>query len=102
VIRKKHQPSAEIRAAAVKEFTVVANRPFAWSDDAGERTEQRGLSGAVGTEECDDLAGLELKGNSIERPKLPKLFRNLIEDDFHAEDGWAAGIKMNTMPLVTS
>ena len=62
---------------------------FCSGNELGEDAHGRGFPGAIGSEECQDLAFLNTKGDTIDRGKVTVAFGDVTNFD-HAVgiDGW--------------
>jgi hypothetical protein len=66
-----------------KALAVEYPRPLVWSVETGHEIEERGLSGAVGTNEPSDTAPLDFEALDIEGEKTAKGSPH----PFHNKDG---------------
>ena len=64
---------ANVRAAALRRAIAVGDGALRRAQQRGENVEERGLAGAVRSEQSDDLAGLAGEGDigesALRRPK---------------------------------
>jgi hypothetical protein len=78
----RHQPDQRARRAVVLDDVVAVNRDLAGrgNQDAADDADQRGLAGAVGAEQREDLAALDVEIDIVERPEPGRVaFRQMFD-----------------------
>src|SRR5690606_41109954 len=67
------------RSSDLDRVAVEDDRPAARLQDAGDGADQRGLAGAVGADERDDLAGADLEADAVERLRVAVEHRQVAD-----------------------